>query len=65
MKPEHQIGIMHCGVKCKLQIKGEIMDQYTFVQEPPTGLSESERQYFFMNQAREKLKQKELELFRM
>ena len=35
------------------------MDQYTFVQEPPTGLSESERQYFFMNQAREKHKQKE------
>lgn len=40
------------------------MSQNTFVQEPPVGLSESERQYFFMEQAKEKLKQKEKELGR-
>ena len=40
------------------------MSQNTFVQEPPAGLSESERQYFFMEQAKEKLKQKEKELGR-
>lgn len=40
------------------------MTQNTLIQEPPTGLSESERQYFFMNQAKEKLKLKGQELGR-
>lgn len=40
------------------------MDQYTITQEVPAGLSESQRQYFFMNLAKEKLQKKELELGR-
>lgn len=38
------------------------MEQFTYIQEPPASMTESERQYFFMEQAKEKRLKKEKEV---
>lgn len=38
------------------------MEQFTYIQEPPASMTESERQYFFMEQAKEKRLRKEEEV---
>ena len=38
------------------------MEKFTSIQEPPVGISETERQYFFMELAKKKLKEKEAEI---
>lgn len=38
------------------------MEKFTYIQEPPVGISETERQYFFMELAKKKLKEKEAEI---
>ena len=42
--------------------KGDRMEQFTYIQEPPASMTESERQYFFMEQAKEKRLKKEKEV---
>ncbi|NCB91453.1 MAG: tRNA (N6-isopentenyl adenosine(37)-C2)-methylthiotransferase MiaB [Clostridia bacterium] len=40
------------------------MEEFTYMQEPPSQMPESKRQYFFMEQAKDKLAEKEKELGR-
>jgi tRNA-2-methylthio-N6-dimethylallyladenosine synthase len=53
---------MQYGINPENEKKEEKMNEFTYMKEPPVDISETDRQYFFMEQAKERLSLKEKEL---